>query len=100
MEARDWDAFGVVFIQYVARLTLWYDKLAFIFKPIESGVTKLMCCDTSLVVVWFVVFGAGVNASKIEKYFASVASCAMADVIDVVTFWTAIWASNAYKIIC
>jgi hypothetical protein len=24
----------------------------------------------------------------------------MADVIDVVTFWTAIWASNAYKIIC
>jgi hypothetical protein len=45
-----------------------------------------MCCDTSLVGVWFVVFGAVVNASKIKKYFASVASCAMAYVIDVVTF--------------
>lgn len=100
MKARNWDAFGVVFIQYVARLALWDDKLAFILKPIVAGVTKLMCCDTSLVGVWFVVFGAVVNASKIKKYFASVASCAMAYVINVITFWTAIWTSNAYKIIC
>jgi len=96
MEARDRYAFGVVLIHDVAFLTLCDGKLALIFMPIITIVTKLMFCHTSLVLVWHVEFGAGFDAGKIEKNFAGVANGAMADFVGIITFLTAIWTINAY----
>jgi len=96
MEARDRYAFSVVLIHNVAFLTLCDGKLALIFMPIIAVVTKLMFCHTSLVLVWHVEFGAGIDAGEIEKNFTGVANGAMADVVGIVAFLAAIWTINTY----